>query len=152
MWGNCVEVVIASAAPQSFEGATRETHDTEEEKISETGIWFCLKSKQEGNRCKWVRIVRVKWDHIDKPLRTVPSTQCYLVVMISCSYIICLRLFSKITTKLHKYSLETPSPGTKPRTAVNLLGMPNFSSMSKYKSVHQEELSFKRRPDTYRQT
>lgn len=58
--GNCVEVVIASAAPQSFEGATRETHDTEEEKISETGIWFCLKSKQEGNRCKWVRIVRVK--------------------------------------------------------------------------------------------
>lgn len=55
-----MEVVIASAAPQSFEGATRETHDAEEEKISETGIWFCLKSKQEGNRCKWVRIVRVK--------------------------------------------------------------------------------------------
>lgn len=71
--------------------------------------------------------------------------------MISCSYyIICLRLFSKITTKLHKYSLETPSPGTKPRTAVNLLGMSNFSSMSKYESVHQEELSFKKRPDTYR--
>lgn len=44
-----MESVIASAAPQSLKVATRETCDTREEKIRETGVWFCLQSKQEAD-------------------------------------------------------------------------------------------------------